>query len=170
METNLLLKKPKIEIKGGKYLVFLINGNHYGIPILDTSEINGIMNITPIPKTPEYIKGIINLRGKIIPVMDLRLRFGMEQKEYNSETCIIIINLKFNQVIKQIGIIVDTVSEVFDLPASDIERPPSYDSDDDNEFLDGIGKVKNKIIMLLNIKKILQTKEMTKILSDKKGE
>ena len=88
MELNLFLESSGSETKDGKHLVFLLGGNGYGIPILDVSEINGLMDITPIPKTPLYIKGVINLRGKVIPVMDLRLRFGMAEKEYDTETCI----------------------------------------------------------------------------------
>lgn len=168
METG-LIEKNETEIRDGKHLVFLLAGNSYGIPILDVSEINGILEITHIPKTPDYIKGIINLRGKVIPVMDLRLKFSMPEKQYDTETCIIIINLTETKNEKQIGIIVDTVSEVFDIPLSEIEPPPDYGNEGENEFLQGVGKVKDKIIMLLDIKRILSSHEILKLLSDKKN-
>lgn len=166
METN-LLERNDVDLGGGKNLVFLLGGNSYGIPILDVSEINGIMAITRIPKTPDYIKGIINLRGKVIPVMDLRLKLGMPEKEYDIETCIIIINLSGTQSVRQIGVIVDTVSEVFDILASQIEPPPNYGCEQEKEFLNGVGKVKDKIVMLLDIKRILYSQEVFDLLSDK---
>lgn len=163
-----LMEKNEVEIRDGKHLVFLLCGNSYGIPILDVSEINGIMSITQIPKTPDYIKGIINLRGKVIPVMDLRLKFGMAEKQYDQETCIIIINLSLaGEKVRQIGVIVDTVSEVFNIPLAQIEPPPNYGDAAENKFLNGVGKVKDKIVMLLDIKKILHSNEVFDLLSEK---
>src|SRR5574344_1946931 len=110
----------------GRYLTFTLDKNYYGIPILMVNEIIGVVPITTIPKTPASIKGIINLRGKIIPVMDLRIKFGMPEREYDHSTCIIIIHLTVNGEARQVGVIVDIVSEVCDIPASEIENPPSY--------------------------------------------
>lgn len=169
METTLLLEQTNPEIQGGKHLVFLLGGNNYGIPILEVSEINGLIEITPVPKTPDYIKGVINLRGKIIPVLDLRLKFSMPAKEYDKQTCIIIVNISVGKINKQMGVLVDTVSEVFEIPQSEIEEPPNYGAQADAGFLNGIGKAKGKLIMLLDIKKVLHSEEVIKLLSDEKG-
>lgn len=168
MEASLLLDAPEMKTNDGKHLVFLLNGNGYGIPILEISEIIGLMKVTPVPKTPNYIKGVINLRGKVIPVMDLRLKLGMQEKEADEETCIIIINISLENMNKQIGVLVDTVSEVFDIPLSEIEPPPNYESQTQGDVFDGVGKVKDKLVMLLNMKKTLCTNEMIKLLSEKK--
>lgn len=164
-----LLENPTVKTQDGKHLVFLLNGNCYGIPILEVSEINGIMDITQVPKMPDYIKGVINLRGKIIPVMDLRLKFGMPPKEYDEQTCIIIVNITVGKTNKQMGVLVDTVSEVLDIPPSETESPPNYGTEMEEEFLNGIGKVKGKLVMLLNIMKILNSEEIIKLLLDKKN-
>lgn len=167
MDSTLVSQQPNLGIQDGKHLVFLLDGNSYGLPILEVSEINGLMDITPIPKTPNYIKGIINLRGKIIPVLDLRLKLGMSEKEYDVETCIIIVNTLVNNINKQVGIAVDTVSEVFDIPLSEIDPPPNYGTQSDEGFLNGVGKVKNQLVILLNIEKVLESQEIIKLLSDK---
>ena len=164
METTSLLENTPVEKQDGKHLVFLLGGASYGIPILTVLDINGLMEITPIPKTPDYIKGVINLRGKVIPVMDLRLKFGMAEKEYDKQTCIIIVNVSVVGKNKQIGVLVDTVSEVFDIPLAEIEAPPEYGTQVDEGFINGIGKVKGKLVVLLNIEKVLHTDEIIKLL------
>lgn len=173
MEATALLDGATVEKQDGKHLVFLLGGSCYGIPILEVSEINGIMDITAVPKMPSFIKGVINLRGKIIPVMDLRLKFGLPEKEYDKQTCIIIVNIQIGETIgkisKQMGIVVDTVSEVFDIPLSEIEAPPEYGTQVEEGFLSGIGKVKGKLVMLLNMKEILHSEEIIKLLLDKKN-
>ena len=158
--TSLLDESFSAEKKDGKHLIFQLKERGYGIPILTVNEIIGIMDITPIPRAPGFIKGVINLRGKIIPVMDLRLKFGMAEKEYDEQTCIIIVNVNFNNSVKQIGVVVDIVSEVVDIPASEIEAAPKYSNHDDEDFLNGIGKVKDKVIMLLDIEKVIYSEEI----------
>lgn len=155
------------EKQDGKHLIFQLEKRDYGIPILTVNEIMGIMEITPIPRTPNFVKGIINLRGKIIPIMDLRLKFGMQEKEHTGETCIIIVNIRFENNIKQIGIVVDIVSEVVDIPFSEIEPPPQYSNDIRQDCLSGIGKVKDQVVMLLNIEKVIYSEELADILADK---
>lgn len=167
MEATSFLGEAPVEKQDGKHLVFLLGGASYGIPILEVLDINGLMDITPIPKTPSYIKGIINLRGKVIPVMDLRLKLGMPEKEYDKQTCIIIVNIAIEKRNKQMGVLVDTVSEVFDIPLTEIEAPPEYGSHVDEGFISGIGKVKGKLVVLLNIKKVLYSEEIIKLLADK---
>ena len=164
MEATSLLDVAPVQEQDGKHLVFLLAGASYSIPIITVLDINGLMEITPIPKTPFYIKGVINLRGKVIPVMDLRLKFGMPEKEYDKQTCIIIVNVSVKGKDKQIGILVDTVSEVFDIPLTEIEAPPEYGTHTEEGFINGIGKVKGKLVVLLNIEKVLHTEEIMKLL------
>jgi len=166
--TSLSQDVAVVEKREGKHLIFQLQERGYGIPILTVNEIIGIMDITPIPKAPSFIKGIINLRGKIIPVMDLRLKFGMPEKEYDEQTCIIIVNVTFENVVKQIGVVVDIVSEVVDIPATEIEPPPKYGTQREEDFLNGIGKVKDKVVMLLDIEKVIYSEEIIKLLTEKK--
>lgn len=159
-------KDFKIEIKDGKHLIFELDQRNYGMPIMEVSEVNKLIKITPMPKTPDFIKGIINLRGRIIPVMDLRLKFGMPEKEYDPETCIIIVNLKVGKTKEQMGVIVDRVSEVFDIPLSEIDAPPDCGTKAEEEIFTGIGKIKGKLVMLLNLKKILHSEEIVTLSLD----
>lgn len=168
MEKNLLSKEISFEKQEGRFLTFLLDENGYGIPILKVSEIIGLVDITPVPKTPDFIKGVINLRGKIIPLMDLRLKFGMAERTYDQNTCIIIINIEIKNSTKQIGVIVDIVSEVCNIPASEIEEPPSYSSEDEDNFLIGVGKIKDKVIMLLDIEKVIFTEDLIHLFKEDK--
>lgn len=138
-----------------KFLAFYLNEKNYAFPILKVNEVIVLPEITLMPKTPEYVKGVMNLRGQIISILDLRLALKMETSEYDKQTCVIIVKMLMQNSEKMVGFIVDCVSEVFEILASDIEKPPSYGEDLDNEFLRGIGKVKDKIVMLLDIDKIL---------------
>lgn len=148
-----------MEVQEGKYLTFVLGHEEYGIPIQKVKEIIGMMEITNIPKSPGFIKGVINLRGKIIPIMDLRLKFGLEKKEYTERTCIIVVEVIIEKTKRQMGIVVDTVSEVVNVQKGEIEPPPEYGNHSSVEFLTGLGKVKGKVILLLEIEKILNTEE-----------
>ncbi len=134
------------------FLAFYLNGKDYAFPILKVNEVIVLPEITPIPKAPSFMKGVINLRGQIIPIIDLRVALNMEETTYDKQTCIIIVKLEINNYEKFVGFIVDSVSEVFEINTTDIEQPSQYVA---NDFLSGIGKVKDKIIMLLNINEIL---------------
>lgn len=169
-KTNLAITEAHSEGKGGKYLTFNLDENVYGIPILKVSEIIGIVSITPVPKMPSFIKGVINLRGKIIPVMDLRLKFDMPERAYDENTCIIIINLKVKGVDKKIGVIVDIVSEVCGIPDSDIEDAPSYGTDSDEGFISGVGKIKEKVAMLLDIEHVIFSHDILHLFTEKEKE
>ncbi len=149
-----------MEVQGGKYLTFALGHEEYGIPIHKVKEIIGIMEITSIPKTPKFIRGVINLRGKIIPIMDLRLKFDMEEKEYSERTCIVVVEIQLEEMKKQMGIAVDAVSEVVNIQTGEIEPPPEYGAHSSEEFLTGVGKVKGKVILLLDIDKVLDSEEM----------
>lgn len=168
MAESAVLKGLSIDNYESKFLTFVLEENGYGVPILKVSEIIGLIDITPVPRTPVFIKGVINLRGKIIPVMDLRIKFGMAEKTYDQNTCIIIINLEFKKTTKQMGVIVDIVSEVSNIPISDIEEPPSYSKEEENNFLLGVGKIKDKVIMLLDIEKAIFSEELMHLFEESK--
>lgn len=161
--SNELKALQKSGSLAGKYLSFFLSEEEYGIEILKVVEIIGMMNITPVPKTPEFIEGIINLRGKVTPVMDLRLKFGMEAKEHTNETVIIIVQA----VGIEMGIIVDKVSEVLDIPAEQIENSPSFGIDVNTDYILGIGKTEGKVKILLDINRVLSEKDVIEIASAK---
>ncbi|AGX42991.1 chemotaxis protein CheW [Clostridium saccharobutylicum] len=142
-----------------KFLTFNIGEEFYGIPVLNVKEIIGMLDITSVPKMPEYIKGIINLRGKIIPVMDLRIKFGIPSREYDARTCIIVIETEVLNQTRLTGMVVDTVSEVLDINKETIESPLACFGEVNKEYLTGIGKIKDKVIMLLEPINIMSTYE-----------
>lgn len=152
----------------GKYLTFNLKNENYGIPLGRVKEIIAMLPITEVPKTPDYIRGVINLRGKIIPIMDLRVKFGLEEKEYNDRTCIIVVDLSNGETKRQTGLAVDSVAEVVDIKAGEIEEMSSNENNSEDEFIIGIGKVKEKVVMLLDIEKIL-SKEVVKIMEMEVG-
>jgi len=149
-------------VQSGKFLTFALGEEEYGIPIQSVKEINGIMDITIIPKMPKFMKGVINLRGKIIPVIDLRLKFALEELVYSQRTCIIVVEVGIGDSAKRLmGIVVDTVSEVVNILPTDIEEPPVFEYSTDISFITGMGKVKGKVVMLLDIAKVLDTNEIS---------
>jgi purine-binding chemotaxis protein CheW len=136
---------------GGKYLTFGLAEEEYGLEILKVREINGMMDITAVPRTPAFIKGVINLRGKVIPVVDLRLKFGMPSIEATEQTCIIVVNV--GQM--EMGIMVDKVSEVLNIASENIEPPPSFGVSVDTDFILGMGKANSRVTILLDISRVL---------------
>lgn len=154
------------QIVSQKFLAFNLNAKNYAVSILKVNEVIVLPEVIPVPKTPSYMKGVMNLRGQIIPVIDLKLALNIEETEYDQQTCVIIVNMQIKNNVKTIGFIVDFVSEVFEIASTDIENPPSYGEDENNEFLKGIGKVKDKIIMLLDIDKILSSKDSEEMILD----
>ena len=154
MSAESRLQQEQIRQKAGKYLTFVLAGEEYGLEILKVREIIGMMDITAVPRTPEFVKGVINLRGKVIPVVDLRLKFGMQQADQTAETCIIVVYVGDMEM----GILVDKVSEVLDISGEDIEEAPSFGVNVDTEFILGIGKAGGKVTILLDIGRVL-TKE-----------
>lgn len=143
---------------GGKYLTFLLDNEEYGIAILKVREIIGLMDITNVPQTPDFVQGVINLRGKIIPVIDLRSKFGLQRAEYNEQTCIIVVDVGM-----LMGLIVDTVQEVHDIPSEQIEPPPRLGASVDTSFILGMGKVKSDVKILLDIDRVLTSEELVSI-------
>lgn len=151
--------QDKAKAVGGKFLTFFLAGEEYGIEILSVHEIIGMMPITGVPGTPDYICGIINLRGKIIPIVDLRSKFGMESKAQTAETCIIVVHVQGVEV----GIVVDRVSEVLNIAAGDIEPPPSFGKDVNTDYILGIGKSQSKVKILLNIGRVISSDQIVQL-------
>lgn len=143
-----------------RYLTFIVGNESYGIEIRYITEIIGIQPITEIPELPEYIKGIINLRGKIIPVMDVRVRFKKQGKEYNGRTCVIVVDIENVSV----GLVVDSVAEVLSIPDEEIVTPPDM-SKVGNKYIKGIGKVGNEVKLILDCDKLLNEKEINDLAS-----
>ena len=144
----------------GKYLTFSLGREEYGIGILKIKEIIGMMRITPIPQTPEYVKGVINLRGKVIPVIDLRLRFGMEAVEYNERTCIVVVEITSGGAKLHIGTVVDSVSEVLNIRGHDIEDTPSFGASLETDYILGMAKTGGGVKILLDIDQVLSSTDL----------
>jgi len=141
--------------KEGKYLTFALAQEEYGLEILKVREIIGYMDVTAVPQTPHYVKGVINLRGQVIPVVDLRAKFGMEAVEVTDETCIIVVEITQNQRKSSTGIIVDHVQEVLDIDGADIEPAPQFDVSVHTDFILGMAKMGESVKILLDIDKVL---------------
>ena len=159
MENQATLTSEETQTRAGKYLTFVLAEEEYGLEILKVREINGMMDITAVPRTPEYVEGVINLRGKVIPVMDLRLKFGMEQAEHTEETCIIVVDVNGLEM----GIIVDKVSEVLDIMSEKIEDTPTFGTNVNTEFILGMSKSGGKVTILLDISKVLDVTEVASL-------
>ena len=144
----------------GKYLTFALAGEEYGIGILKIKEIIGLMPITPVPQTPEHIKGVINLRGKVIPVVDLRLKFGMEPAESTERTCIIVTEIATGGKKIFMGIVVDSVSEVINIKMAEIEDTPHFGSALDTAYILGMAKTGQGVKILLDIDKVMGDEEI----------
>ena len=145
--------------KGGKYLTFGLAEETYGLEILKVREIIGLMDITAVPRTPGFVKGVINLRGKVIPVVDLRLKFGRAEAERTEQTCIIVVDVSRVEM----GILVDKVSEVLNIGGQDIEDAPSFGTEVNTDFILGMGKANGKVTILLNIAKVLRQGKIDKL-------
>ena len=146
--------------KEGKYLTFTLANEEYGISILKIKEIIGMMPVTTVPQTPEFVKGVINLRGKVIPVIDLRLRFGMESVEYTERTCIIVVEIEGQAGIIFMGIVVDSVSEVLNIKGEHIEDTPAFGTDLNTEYILGMAKIEGGVKILLDINRVLGHEEI----------
>jgi purine-binding chemotaxis protein CheW len=139
----------------GKYLTFSLGNEEYGIGILKVKEIIGMMRITTVPRTPDSVKGVINLRGKVIPVVDLRLKFGMQEMAYTERTCIIVVETRVQNGSALIGIVVDGVAEVMNIKAADIEDAPQFGAQLDTDYILGMAKTSQGVKILLDIDKVL---------------
>lgn len=147
-------------VKEGKYLTFTMADEEYGIGILKIKEIIGMMPITTVPQTPEFVKGVINLRGKVIPVIDLRLRFGLEAIDYTERTCIIVVEIEGSSGTVQIGIVVDAVSEVLNINEEDVEETPTFGTKLKTDYILGMAKMEGGVKILLDIDQVLSNDEI----------
>lgn len=147
----------------GKYLTFLLGNEEYGIEILKVQEIIQMQKVTKVPKAPDFVRGVINLRGKVIPVVELRKKFGMEPQDDTEKTCIIVVMILAGDHSVTMGIIIDEVKEVLDIKAGNIEETPSFGASIETDFIMGIGKLGENVKMLLDIDKVLSTAELSSI-------
>ena len=156
----------KVDPRTCKYLTFFLASEEYGVEILKVQEIIGRMPITPVPLTSKYILGVINLRGKIHPIMDLKVKLGMDQSQITDETCIIVIKTASLMM----GVLVDKVSEVVNVASGDIEDTPSFGADVDTEYLLGVGKTGGRVRLLLDIEKIITASDIINLKKAAGGE
>jgi purine-binding chemotaxis protein CheW len=139
-----------------KFLTFFLGCEEYGVEILKVQEIIGMMSITAVPRTPRFVRGVINLRGKVIPIIDLRVKFGMPASEQTGETCIIVVHVKGIEI----GIVVDKVSEVTTIASAAIEPAPDFGNDVDTTYILGLGKTLAGVKILLDIDRVLSNNEV----------
>ena len=155
------------DIQGGKdgallqLVTFNISQEEFGVDILKVQEIIRTMEITKVPRAPDFVEGVINLRGKVIPIIDLRMRFGMDARGHDSQTRIIVIEL--NNMI--VGFVVDSVSEVLRIPASTVEAPPAVVSGVESEYISGVGKLDDRLLILIDLDKLLSFQEQSGLVS-----
>lgn len=162
-DTTVAAQDNQATRREGKYLTFSLANEEYGIGILKIKEIIGMLPITTVPQTPAFVKGVINLRGKVIPVIDLRLRFGMDGIDYTERTCIIVVEIAGKASMVQIGIVVDSVSEVLNVKADDIEDTPAFGTKLDTDYIMGMAKLDGGVKILLDIDRVLNAEEISAI-------
>jgi len=160
LERPLVTAPPATDPRAGKYLTFQLGREEFGIPVLKVKEIMGVQDITAVPGTPSHLKGVLNLRGKIIPVVDLRLKFSFPDAPFTEKTCIIVVQVCQDGEQAMIGLIVDGVSEVLLLAAADIEDPPDFGEGVETPFVLGIAKHKGTVKILLKIEDVLTLQEL----------
>ena len=153
----------KSDERAGKYLTFMIGKEEFGVGVLKVREIMGIQDITEVPRTPPYLKGVINLRGKVIPVIDLRLKFGLPAIDYTQRTCIIVVQVKGRSTSLLMGIVVDEVSEVLTMAPGDIEDTPDFGANVATTYILGMAKIKGKVKILLDINEVLTSQEIHRL-------
>jgi len=138
----------------GKYLTFFLGSEEYGLPVLKVREIIKVMDITPVPQVPAHVKGVINLRGKVIPVVDLRLKFGFTPQDYDERTCIIVVEVALQTSKVMMGVVVDAVSEVLTIATDEIEATPRFGEHVNTEFMKGVAKIKGRVKFLLDLDRV----------------
>jgi len=151
---------PSATAEQSQFLTFFLGGEEYAIGILRVKEILEYDTVTPVPQTPPAIRGVINLRGSVVPVVDLAAKFGLPPSPLAKRTCIVIVEVALENRETVMGLLVDAVSQVMDLPAADIEPPPAFGTAVQVDYLAGMGKVGKKFLLILNIDKVLATPEL----------
>jgi purine-binding chemotaxis protein CheW len=162
-QPPVVMGMPRAAEKPQKYLSFRLGKEEFAIQVLSVREIMGMQEITSVPQTPPYVKGVINLRGKVIPVVDLRLKFGLPEIEYTQRTCIIVVQIDGAAEKMLMGTIVDSVSEVLTLQSADIEDTPDFGDGTSAPYILGMAKIKNKVKILLDINMVLTAQEVQKL-------
>jgi purine-binding chemotaxis protein CheW len=164
MATSLLTPNDQIgakcDLRAGKYLVFHLDEEEFGIQVQKVREIMGVQDITQVPQTPAHVKGVINLRGKVIPVVDLRLKFDMPAREYTHRTCIIVVQISGPRGTMLMGIVVDGVAEVLNIAGPDVEDTPSFGKEVEIPYVMGLAKLKGKVKILLDIDEVMTAREL----------
>jgi len=160
VETNPRESAVKTDERAGKYLTFQLGREEFAIQVLKVREIMGVQDITAVPQTPSHVKGVINLRGKVVPVVDLRLKFRLPEMEYTQRTCIIVVQVDFQGTSLMMGIVVDGVSEVLNLAGADIEDTPEFGSGVVTPYILGMAKSKGRVKILLDIDQVLSSQEL----------
>jgi purine-binding chemotaxis protein CheW len=148
------------DARAGKYLTFQLGNEEFGVRVLKVREIMGLQEITTVPQTPGHVKGVINLRGKVVPVIDLRLKFGLPAAEYTQRTCIIVTQVHGETGAILMGVVVDGVSEVLNLTGPEIEDTPDFGENTAGKYLLGMAKVKGKVKILLDIDQVLSSQDL----------
>jgi len=144
-----------------QFLTFILDGEEYGVDILRVQEIKGWDAVTSIPNTPEYIRGIINLRGTIVPIIDMRIRFNLEKLDYGPVTVVIVLRVDGEESSRIMGIVVDGVSDVYNLPEENIKPPPDFGNAVDTKFVKGLATVDEKMVIILDIDHMLNSAELS---------
>jgi purine-binding chemotaxis protein CheW len=159
---NLAAQDTNKEFK--ELLTFFLAGEEYGVDILRVQEIKGWDSVTNIPNTPEYIRGVINIRGSIVPIIDMRLRFNLEMKEYDATTVVIVLNVvNEGKADRTMGVVVDAVSDVYNVPIDNVKASPDFGTAVDTEFVTGLATIENKMIIVLDIDHMLNAAELAVI-------
>lgn len=156
-----LLASHDSEVGNDQYLTFMLNEEEYGVDILRVQEIKGWDNVTPIPNTPEFIKGVINLRGTIVPIIDLRQRFNLESVEYGPMTVVVVLKVISEDRERTMGIVVDAVSDVYNVPEGEIKPAPDFGSSINMKYVHGLATVSEKMVIILDIDYLLSTDEFS---------
>lgn len=154
---------PVEKNRSGKYLVFHLGREEYGVEVLKVREIMGLQDITSVPQTSSFVKGVINLRGKVIPVIDLRLKFGLDSSEYTQRTCIVVVQVQEKGHPLMMGVIVDGVNEVLTMQEGEIEDTPQFGDDLRVDYILGMAKIKGKVKILLDIDRVLSAQEIRRL-------
>jgi purine-binding chemotaxis protein CheW len=139
----------------GKYLTFALDKEEYAVPVLRVREIIKIMDITRVPQLPAYVKGVINLRGKVVPIVDMRMKFGLPAREYSERTCIIVVEVAVRNSVVMMGVIVDSVSDVLTISTDELAAPPDFGGSKEGGWVEALAKVKGHVKILLNLDKML---------------
>lgn len=152
------VEKTTDELK--QYLTFILDGEEYGVPILKVNGIQGWEKTTPIPNSPDFVKGIINLRGEIVPIIDLRRRFGLADLEYNQHTVVIVVRVEDETKNRTVGLVVDAVADVYNIEPEAIHNTPEFGDKINNNFIRGLGMIEDKMVILLDIDNLVDWKKV----------